>query len=86
MPWPEQLLGKWYQKQRFLHSSLCLEKGTGGSLVWKLLKKKERNMVTSTGYRITKQMNGLWYMTQYTWTWEDKMVKWEKTRPDCKSE
>ena len=43
-------------------------------------------MVMSTGYRITKQMNGLWYMTQYTWTWEDKMVKWEKTRPDCKSE
>ena len=31
-----------------------------------------------TGYRITVQMNELWYLTQYTRTWEDKMVKWEE--------
>lgn len=36
----------------FAFVSLCLEKGTGASLVWKLFKKKERNLVMRTGYRM----------------------------------
>lgn len=33
-----------------------------------LNKKKERNLVMRTGYRIAEQMNELWCVTQYTWT------------------